>query len=304
MGSTARLFVCHGPTGLSEQLHQRLAELEARWSRFVESSEVSAMNAGAGTPVAVSTDTLLLVRRALSASRLTRGLFDPTLLDELTRAGYDRSFSELAHHGLGDLVITVDHASGGVQLHDWTAVCRSMVVDDNAGTVTVPAGVGFDPGGLGKGLAADLLAAQAIDAGVSAVLVDLGGDIVTAGQAPEHGWPVDVEDPFDRDRVAFSLRLPWGAVATSSRSRRRWIHEGREQHHLIDPGTGAPAASDAAAATVVAGACWLAEAYAKAAVIAGTEVGLDLLARGGVEGVVVDHAGRHHLTDGMAELVR
>ncbi len=303
MGSTARLYVCHGPDGLSDALQRRLAELEARWSRFIESSDVSRVNARAGEPVAVSPDTVLLVRRALSASRLTGGWFDPTLLVQLVHAGYDRPFDELSRSELGGLVITVDHAaSPEVRVHDWSATCQAIVVDEKAGTVSVPEGVGFDPGGIGKGLAADLLAAHAIDAGASAVLVDLGGDIVTAGLAPELGWPIDVEDPFDPASVAFSLRVPWGAVATSSRSRRRWLHDGREQHHLLDPASGSPATSDVAAATVVAGAGWLAEAYAKAAVIAGAEVGLDLLCRGGVEGVVIDRHGRRHPTPGLAEL--
>lgn len=301
MGTTARLFLFNGPATLEPQLRTRLEQLEARWSRFLDDSEVSRANAAGGAATAVSDDTVLLVQRALSASRRTAGWFDPTLLHELEAAGYDRPFVDLPTNGIGDLVITIDRRADGdqVKVHNWNAASRAIGVDASARTITVPPHIGFDPGGIGKGLAADLVAKQASDAGAAAVLVDLGGDIVTAGQAPPNGWRVNIEDPFDRSRSTCSISVPWGAIATSSRANRRWVGADGEAHHLIDPATKAPSSSDVAACTVVAGECWLAEAHAKAAVLAGIENGLELLTDGGVEGLLIDADGTHHTTPGM-----
>lgn len=302
MGTTARLYFTNGPDELEQRLLTRLDDLEQRWSRFIVDSEISRVNAAAGGPVDVSRDTVLLVERALQASRRTGGWFDPTLLLDLVAAGYDRTFDQLSANGLGDLVITIDRRATGdvVRLRDWRAVSSRVVVDPQRSTVAVPAGAAFDPGGLGKGLAADLLAAMASEAGAAAVLIDLGGDIVTAGQAPDGGWEIAIEDPFDRTRELQRVRLPWGAMATSSRSRRRWVDtDGIERHHLIDPTTGEPSRSDVAACTVIAGECWLAEAYAKAVVVAGVEAGLELANEAGVEALVVDADGRRHHTPGI-----
>lgn len=305
MGTTARLFVHGGPADLAERLTARLGRLEERWSRFIESSEVSALNRDAGQMVPVSDDTLLLVQRAVSASRRTAGWFDPTLLGALVDAGYDRSFEQLDTWPVSalDLVLTVRPGTGAehptVELRDWNARSRQIRVDARAGTVGLPAGARFDPGGIGKGLAADLVVADALRAGATAVLVDLGGDIACGGRAPDGGWAIDIEDPTDPATATCSIRIPSGAVATSSRVRRQWRHEGASQHHLIDPTTGAPSTSDAVACTVVAGACWLAEAYAKAAVLAGVEAGLGVLRSGAVEGLITGVDGTVHRSPAM-----
>ena len=88
-------------------------------------------------------------------------------------------------------------------------------------------------------------------------------------------------------------------MATSSKAKRRWGDPGDGLHHLVDPRTGTPSSSDLAAATVVAGTCWQAEAFAKAAVVAGSSAGIDLLEAAGVEGVLVDGVGDIRLTVGI-----
>lgn len=303
MGTTVRLYFTHGIVDLDRRLSTLLDALEQTWSRFIDDSEISRLNASAGTAMRVGPSTLLLVQRAIQASSLTRGWFDPTLLVALHTAGYDRPFTQLPSSGLGPLVINVDRRADpavSVRVHDWNAVASRVVIDHAASTVTVPTDVAFDPGGIGKGLAADLLAQAAIDGGAGAVLIDLGGDISVAGRPPAGGWPIDIEHPFDRSRSIASARLPWGAIATSSRSRRRWLGaDGIERHHLIDPHTHEPTASDVAAATVIAGECWLAESVAKAAVLAGLEVGLDLVGSLGLHALLVDGDGTAHTTPGM-----
>lgn len=305
MGSHARLFLSGGPDDLELALRDRLTDLENRWSRFIDSSEVSVVNNSGGATVSVSTDTLLLFERALTASRMTRGWFDPGLLHQLEAAGYDRSLADVEGLHGGHLVATIDHSSPdkAISVHDWGATCRLIDVNRSAATVSMPPGVGFDPGGMGKGLAADLLLAQALDSGADAAMIDLGGDIVTGGHAPEYGWSVGIEDPFNLDTTVCTLRIPWGAVATSSRAKRRWLLDGETHHHLIDPGTGLSSTSDVVSATVVAGHCWLAEAFAKAALLAGTRVGLELLGAAGVEGLLIATDGGTHYTDAMAGFI-
>src|SRR5689334_23292135 len=91
MGSDGHILIV-GPERLADRAQARIIELERRWSRFDEHSEVSALNRHAGVPVVVSSETVELVERALDAWRLTHGWFDPTVLGDLVRAGYDRTF--------------------------------------------------------------------------------------------------------------------------------------------------------------------------------------------------------------------
>src|SRR2546429_593200 len=89
--SPRRPVVAGGRIGLVSRALALVDGLEARWSRFLADSEVSRLNAAAGQPVSVSADTIKLVSTAVDAWRLTAGRFDPTVLGDVVRAGYDRT---------------------------------------------------------------------------------------------------------------------------------------------------------------------------------------------------------------------
>ena len=251
-----------------------LQAFEARFSRFLPTSEVSRLNASAGARFRVSPALLHLVELALDYAGRTDGLFDPAILRDLERAGYDRSF---------ELVPLVEHtARPRVSELSW----RDVRIDTSARTIELPAGGGIDLGGIGKGYAVD---------GVARILrtpclVNCGGDVFAGGRPPgEEAWLVGVSDPFDQDADLMVLRLEDRAVATSSTMNRRWsTADGAVKHHLIDPRTGAPSESDAVQVTVVAPAAVEADVMAKVALLLGAEEGIRYLnAQSGVEGLAV-----------------
>jgi thiamine biosynthesis lipoprotein len=109
---------------------------------------------------------------------------------------------------------------------------------------------------------------------------------------------IEVDDPLATARVG-RLALRAGAIATSTRLRRSWTRDGRTLHHLIDPRTGAPAASGLASVTVIAGEAWRAEVLAKAAFVAGPEAAI-VVAEAGATGLLVTDAGEVVELDGLA----
>jgi thiamine biosynthesis lipoprotein len=287
MGSDVHVLV-NGPAGLLQVAHDRIEELERRWSRFRPDSEISRLNALAGSPMAVSPETLGLVGRALEGARVTGGRYDPTVLGDLLRAGYDRAFEEVGGPGGGSLLG-----------RGWAGVA----VDAAGSSVTLPAGVGLDPGGIGKGYAADLVVSELRAAGAAGVCVNLGGDLRAEGRAPGGGsWVVGIGHPL-RPGPAATVTLDRGAVATSSRVRRAWGPSGDRRHHLIDPATGAPADTGLAAVTVLAARGWQAEVLAKAAFLGGLDQGRALLVLAGADGLLVDDHGGLHPSGGFGRFL-
>jgi thiamine biosynthesis lipoprotein len=280
MGTTAHVVVVAAePAPLLALARARLAELEGRWSRFLGTSEVSRLTAAAGRPVVVSADTLLLVRRAVEGWARTGGLFDPTVERGMVALGYDR-----------DLALVRAGPAIGAPVATPAPGCAGIEVDPVLSAVRLPAGTGLDPGGIGKGLAADLVTADLLATGAAGCLVNVGGDLRTRGSARgADGWVVTVPDPFQEDRELMRAAVGDAAVATSSRLTRRWVAGGQEFHHLLDPVTGAPVEGDVVAATVVAAEGWLAEVLSKAVVVGGTRAGLALL--GPVAAVAVTPTG-------------
>src|SRR5215471_9406246 len=213
MGSDAHVVLVGGSPGLLGRARRRVEDLEARWSRFRPDSELTRLNDRAGDePQRVSAETLLLLERAVDAWRVTAGRFDPTVLGDVLRAGYTASFD-----GPGFDAGAASRA-GDSRL---TRGCAGIELDAAARTARLPVGVGVDPGGIGKGLAADLVVAELLDAGADGAGVNLGGDVRVAGTPPAPSWVVAVDHPW-RPEPAAVLHLRDGAVATSSRLRRRW----------------------------------------------------------------------------------
>ena len=283
MGSDAHLVVVGGRTTLVERAARRIEDLERKWSRFLGDSEISGLNRSAGEPVAVSGDTIVLVRRSIEAWRLSGGAFDPTVLGAVIRAGYDRSFDLLGPDP------SPGHSTLGIGADD-------IAVDDHAGTVRLPEHTGFDPGGIGKGLAADIVTAEMIEAGADGVCVNLGGDLRVAGTSPDGGgWTVAIEHPWVPDPIAL-IGIGNGAVATSTTLRRRWISGGAIRHHVIDPQSGLPSDTDLTLATTIAAEAWVAEVLAKAVLLAGARHPFDIVGGTGVQALVVDQTGRIQTT--------
>lgn len=286
MGSQAHVIIVGPPdAAMVDAVRARLAALEALWSRFRPDSELQQLNRAAGQWVQLSAPTAALVRAAVRAWEITGGLFDPTVLAALENAGYDRSFDTLP----------TDLAPGCQDLEPAPVPGCADIAFRGTGGVRLPAGVRLDLGGIGKGYAADLLVQEILDGGAAGACVNLGGDVRVGGQSPEpYGWTVGVADETDPDTDSAGLVLVSGAVATSTRLRRRWWRDGQHLHHLIDPATGSPAASQIATVTVVAADTLWAEVLAKAALIAGRRAGAALLEGFGIAGLMITDSGTFH----------
>jgi FAD:protein FMN transferase len=233
---------------------------ERALSRFDPASELSALNAAAGTWAAAGPRLVEALRAALEARAASGGRYDPTVLPAVVAAGYDRSFEDL-----GD-------ARPPAPIAGWRAGA-AVEVDPARGRARVAAGAAVDLGGIGKGWSAAraLEAMRAAWPGLPGGLVDLGGDIAVWGRPPGGGaWRVAVADPRRSGGHLGTLHVAGGGVATSGRDRRRF-GPGRALHHLIDPRTGRPARGGSLTVTVVADAAEAAEAHATALAVTPTD---------------------------------
>jgi thiamine biosynthesis lipoprotein len=250
------------------------AEWEETLSRFRPESELSRLNGRAGETTTVSPLLYRVLARALEAAHATGGLYDPTLLGQLVRLGYDRSFDLLQAEQAMLEPRTRPAAPGG----GWRAIRLNAARRE----VTLPPGVGLDFGGIAKGMAVDAAIAALRAQGIAAALVNAGGDLALLGQLPNQAeWPVLVSG---RART-WVVGLAGGALATSGVARRHWLQGGRERHHLLDPRTGLPAETGLWSVSVAAARCAQAEVAAKVAFVLGPVAGASFLVEHGLPGL-------------------
>ena len=274
MGSSMHLIAGDAPPGVVDWAVTEIERLEQCWSRFRPDSELSGLNANPGVWSDVSTSMLLALMCAADLHRVTAGRFDPTILDALARSGYDRTFE----------AVPPETSSGPDRPTVRAPGFGDVEIDADNVRVLVPRGTRIDLGGIGKGLAADLVARGMVDRGARTALVGMGGDLRARGEAPPAGaWDVPVLDPFDDTLVAFQFPLTEGAIVTSTTRIRTWTRSGRRYHHLIDPQTGDPATSGITAVVASARDAWWAEGIAKSIVVAGADAGLRIAEAAGVQ---------------------
>jgi thiamine biosynthesis lipoprotein len=255
-GTRARLVVTNpGVLGAARELvDSYLADVDDAANRFREDSEIRRLVGRSGW-VTLSPTLTHLMTEALVAADLTDGDVDPTVGGAMRRLGYVLDL-RLVQGEDGPLRAVVQPVPGyrGLELR--------------GSRLRVPDGVELDLGATAKAVAADRAARLVQAAFGTGVLVSLGGDIATAGAAPNAGWQVRVqdrpEDPWTQ------VAMPGGAaVATSSTVSRQWRRGGRTLHHVLDPRTGQPARPVWRSVTVAASSCALANAVTTASLVRG-----------------------------------
>jgi thiamine biosynthesis lipoprotein len=251
-----------------ESARQYIELAEGRFSRFLDQSELTRLNLSKGEWFEASSDLYNVLKLAQSYFYQTGGLFDPSILPDLKRAGYDRSMEALP-------------ASGAMPVFVWRPQPRAgfdaLQLEAQSRRIWMPEDMEIDLGGIAKGWIAEQ-AAKILIQNTSACAVNTGGDMVLMG-LPEgrKTWEIGLEDPHNPEKNLAVLQVRPGAVATSSTVKRSWLQGGRRQHHLIDPRSGEPAVTDWLSVTVYAPQAAMAEVFAKALLIAGADQAAELI---------------------------
>lgn len=275
------------------QVEALFAANEQALSRFRPDSELSQLNACSGQWVVVSDLMWDVLTLALGMAAITNGRFDPTTLNALEQYGYTLSFEQLKLLSRTGRFPDVTPQPG-----QWTAV----ELDERRQAVYLPEGLRIDFGGIAKGYTAQ----QAVDLlqDWGPCLVDAGGDLA-AGAAPHGytGWPVAISAPWAGEGTEpadlFTLWLANQALATSGIDYRTWGQNGRTAHHLIDPATGQPAATDGLTVTILTEDAAHAEAWATATLVSGSRSGIGALLDMEIAGLMVTQNGRVLVTPPM-----
>ncbi|MDJ0314179.1 FAD:protein FMN transferase [Arthrobacter sp. H35-D1] len=268
-------------------VREEIAGVDDACSRFRKDSELVCLQPKLAAGATVSPLLAMLVKSALDAAAWTDGDVDPTLGRDLEALGYDRDLAE------------VQLSPSGTVIHDPRVQQRSAgwnQVHLVGRKLSVPEHVRLDLGATAKAVAADR-AAQRVAAELECgILVSLGGDIATAGPAPEGGWQVLVQDMPGDPRQQVTLRAGH-AMATSSTQKRRWQHEGRTVHHILDPRFGLPAEPVWRSVSVAAPSCLQANAFSTAGIVRGFTA-VEWFDRVGIAARLVDARGRVSTTAG------
>jgi FAD:protein FMN transferase len=279
----------------AEDVFREIKRLEGLWSPFLGTSEITLLNTSAGIkPVPVSPETARILSFAKSVHSLSSGAFDISAgpLIQLWRESLQKG-SPPREERIND--------AGALK------GCAEIRVIAGCQAYLPRKGQSVDLGAVGKGYAADRAGEIYRRSGIRSACISLGGNVLVVGRRPGgECWTIGVRDPAGgRDECIGYFKVEDCSAVTSGGYERFVEREGSRYHHIIDPATGRPSASDAASVTVIASSSMVADALSTAAFVLGIEKGRRLIeSLKGVQAVFVDNKAKIQPTVGRAVFIQ
>ena len=287
--NTIRLYG-ENPLPAAERIKEYVLHLDRTLSVFRPESEISVLNKNAGIrPVSVGPDTLALLKESIRYSVRTGGAFDCTV-GPLT-ALWRRCAKENRLPSKKEIL----------QAKKRTGYPNLLPEEFSHTAMLCQTGASVDLGGIAKGYASDRIVEMLKEEGIENALLDLGGTITALGKEQTIG----IQHPFAPTGTPMgTLTLKNLSAVTSGSYERFFTVNGTRFHHIIDPKTGRPSASDLCSVTLIGEhACEL-DALATGVFVLGMEKSLPLLKARNIEAIFVRTDGQVLLTDALKDSFR
>lgn len=285
---------------LHDGITARLNEIIVQMSTWEEAALISRFNrAPAGTGFTLPEEFSAVLAAALDVARASDGAFDPSIGPLVALWGFG------AHAG-------AQQRPDATTLASTRARCGWQRLAWQPGQPLLqPGGLELDFSAIAKGYAVDHISAWLQHCGVTAALVEVGGELRGYGHKPDAtAWRVLVETGPEEDAAADwparVLALDGLAVATSGDHYHHYRDADGLVSHSLDPRSGQPVAMTTAAVTVLANSAMLADAWATALTVLGPQAGLTLADQHGLAARFVSRHpdGPHeHLSRAFAALL-
>jgi len=165
-------------------------------------------------------------------------------------------------------------------------------------------GMKINLGGIGKGYAAHIGIKLMKSMGIKNAAISAGGDVYLMGKKTTGPWQVSIENPRWPGQSIEQFSIADSSVATSGDSKRFFTHKGKRYSHIINPKTGTPV-THAQSVSIITKNATLADAYATAVFVKGTNKGLQWVNnKEGIEALIIDHNGTVFRSNGWNEITK
>lgn len=200
--------------------------------------------------------------KSIGVSEKTNGLFDITVAPIINAYGFGFRKKERITNGLIDsLLMFVGYKKVRLAGNKLVKEKPQVMLDFNA---------------IAQGYTVDVLASFLESKGIKNYMVEVGGELRAKGKKlNDSSWTVGIQMPVESDTEEAALfttiRMEDKSLATSGNYNKFYVEEGKKYAHIIDPFTGYPAKHNLLSATVIAGDCMTADAYATSFMVMGLE---------------------------------
>lgn len=284
---TINTITCNARPLDIERAFDRCDRYERKLSRFVKNSDVWRINHAHGKPVRIGSETQTILQCADEMKSASFGAFNVAIGTVSRLWNFNAPDPEIpSRERIATALASVQQAE--------------LTVED--GFAIASPGTMIDLGGIAKGYICGKIADYLTERGATSGILNFGGNIVTIGNHPDgRPWKIGLQSPnAQRESAIFaSVYSANSSVVTSGAYERCFVKEGTLYHHILDPRTCEPAATNIASVSIVAADPMLADALATAVFILGNAEGFALIRRYKAEAAILQADGRLCHTAGL-----
>ncbi len=255
---------------IEKSIDSLLIQLNKQMSTWDPESEISQFNNwNSKVPFAVSNDFLNVVKKSITISKNTGGLFDPTVFDLMSLWGFGPN-PRSGFPDMEDVNRVLEHT--GIRQIEIT---DSVLVKRNKRCK-------LDLNAIAKGYGVDKTFNLLNQKGFKNIFVEIGGEVKCSGKNIKNkNWSIGIEDPSDdgnyEKKISAIISVPNGAIATSGNYRNIVDLDGEILGHTINPQTGFPIQTDVLSVSVLSNSCMESDAWATALMAMNHQTGFALV---------------------------
>jgi thiamine biosynthesis lipoprotein len=255
---------------IEKSIDSLLIQLNKQMSTWDPESEISQFNNwNSKVPFAVSDDFLNVVKKSITISKNTGGLFDPTVFDLMSLWGFGPN-PRSGFPDMEDVNRVLEHTGiGQIEITDSVLVKRNKRCK-------------LDLNAIAKGYGVDKTFNLLNQKGFKNIFVEIGGEVKCSGKNIKNkNWSIGIEDPSDdgnyEKKISAIISVPNGAIATSGNYRNIVDLDGEILGHTINPQTGFPIQTDVLSVSVLSNSCMESDAWATALMAMNHQTGFALV---------------------------
>jgi len=255
---------------IEKSIDSLLIQLNKQMSTWDPESEISKFNEwNSKVPFAVSNDFLNVVKKSITISKNTGGLFDPTVFDLMSLWGFGPN-PRSGFPDMEDVNRVLEHTGiGQIEITDSVLVKRNKRCK-------------LDLNAIAKGYGVDKTFNLLNQKGFKNIFVEIGGEVKCSGKNIKNkNWSIGIEDPSDdgnyEKKISAIISVPNGAIATSGNYRNIVDLDGEILGHTINPQTGFPIQTDVLSVSVLSNSCMESDAWATALMAMNHQTGFALV---------------------------
>ncbi len=278
---------------ISDDLHTELLKLNKLfdiYNNYKDLNNLKTVNDNAGLqPVKVDKNIIELLKAGKDAYYITDGTVNIAMGSVL------EIWHNYRENALNNGIFKIPSLNELQEANKHTDI-NSIIIDEKESTVYIKDKyTSIDVGAIAKGYSADFAANYLKNKGITAALLNLGGNVICINDNKKENWKIGITSPEKPDEYIDKISISNQSAVSSGNYQRYYEYNGKRYHHIIDGTTLYPSISNKGV-TVISDNSLKGDIFSTALFILPYEDGAELADKNNIQAIWITSDGNKYKT--------